>query len=77
MSRFIGQYRHERRIRNDSFFDLLVEPGGISGRYTGNGSDCDSPGTRARTTEVINPSAAHQNRHRVFDGAADRYLLCG
>ncbi len=27
-----------------SFFDLRVEPGGITGRYTGNGSSCDFSG---------------------------------
>jgi hypothetical protein len=42
VSRFEGRYACTNGGSGTiSFFDLRVEPGGISGRYTGNGSDCD------------------------------------
>jgi len=45
VSRFTGQYTCTNGgFGTISFFDLRVEPGGVSGRYTGNGSDCDFAG---------------------------------
>ena len=45
VSRFTGQYACTNGgFGTIAFFDLRVEPGGVSGRYTGNGSDCDFAG---------------------------------
>lgn len=45
VSRFDGTYACTNgAVGTISFFDLRVEPGGISGRYIGNGSSCDFSG---------------------------------
>ncbi len=45
VSRFDGGYTCTNGANGTvSFFDLRIEPGGVTGRYTGRGSACDFVG---------------------------------